>query len=267
MILDGNAACADIDGCQGGGKCSLFATCYDVPAPNLGFTCGPCAKGTTGDGKSCVINEAACGNTPTGPHGGLCGWNADHCKDITLDKTFVNANISQMYTCTCKAGYREIGGTCVRVLSRSGACKVPCTGRGSECVSLTAGTDTCTCATGFMAGASTDATTCVTVDGCARAPCFPGVQCTTQAGVSGFVCKGANGGTCPAGFKAVGTAVDKCTDMDDCAGNACGEANKGHACTDTGTLTYSCTVRPLYSDRIVAVARMTAAMDEVFGCS
>lgn len=45
--------CADHDACAGA-PCFAGVACTDKPAPDLGFTCGACPAGFTGDGVDCV---------------------------------------------------------------------------------------------------------------------------------------------------------------------------------------------------------------------
>ena len=195
MILAGNAACVDINGCAGGNKCSTWAGCKDVKAPGTGFKCGACPSGMKGDGKKCA--PAACARGPTDPPAGPCGWEAQKCTDISQDLTKVAQNASQMYTCTCKPGSMSIGGKCVKV---SGTCSTSCAAN-AACYKTAAG-DTCVCKRGLFkspsGGALKSGEKCSVLDGCARSPCFPGVACTSKAGKP--TCKHSKtGNSCPPG--------------------------------------------------------------------
>ena len=43
----------DRNGCAEA-SCFSGVQCYDVPAPGVGITCGPCPNGYFGDGKDCI---------------------------------------------------------------------------------------------------------------------------------------------------------------------------------------------------------------------
>eukprot|EP00033_Pygsuia_biforma_P001007 GCRY01001152.1.p1 GENE.GCRY01001152.1~~GCRY01001152.1.p1 ORF type:complete len:843 (+),score=207.25 GCRY01001152.1:272-2800(+) len=48
----------DVDGCLAS-NCSEHATCLDIPAPGVGFSCGPCVDGYEGDGYVCTKKSNA----------------------------------------------------------------------------------------------------------------------------------------------------------------------------------------------------------------
>lgn len=43
----------DADGCLQS-PCAVGVNCTDIPAPDIGATCGPCPPGFSGDGQECV---------------------------------------------------------------------------------------------------------------------------------------------------------------------------------------------------------------------
>ena len=47
----------DRNGCLEASCYTAGIQCYDVPAPGVGITCGPCPVGYSGDGIYCTGNE------------------------------------------------------------------------------------------------------------------------------------------------------------------------------------------------------------------
>ena len=53
IAYDGLFCEEDRNGCAEA-SCYSGVQCYDVPAPGVGITCGPCPNGYFGDGKDCI---------------------------------------------------------------------------------------------------------------------------------------------------------------------------------------------------------------------
>jgi hypothetical protein len=106
LIMSGTA-CVDTNGCK---NKPCGATCYDIKAPNTGYTCSdcpygfglptgstskkpnaqcmlngksvPCLTGKGSAGPTCVdVND--CAKTATGPPAGPCSWNGIKCTDVS----------------------------------------------------------------------------------------------------------------------------------------------------------------------------------------
>ena len=52
-VNDGSGVCKDIDDCRSD-ACHPGVACRDLPAPNRGYECGPCPRGTEGNGVYCA---------------------------------------------------------------------------------------------------------------------------------------------------------------------------------------------------------------------
>ena len=52
IAYDGTFCEKDRNGCLEA-SCYTGVQCYDVPAPGVGITCGPCPTGYNGDGSMC----------------------------------------------------------------------------------------------------------------------------------------------------------------------------------------------------------------------
>ncbi|XP_061422348.1 mucin-like protein [Lethenteron reissneri] len=113
--------------------CHPGVNCTDDPAPSLGFSCGPCPVGLTGNGSKCfdvdecVLQLSTCNQTCTNIFNGYtcsCNegyrnvtMNSDRCEDI--DECALNSslcvnnahcvNTPGHYDCRCIAGFRGDG--------------------------------------------------------------------------------------------------------------------------------------------------------------
>lgn len=107
-----DTGCVDIDGCAGD-PCYPGVTCFDVAAPNSGFTCGSCPAGREGDGKTC--------NDINGCAGDPC-YPGVTCSDVAAPGTG--------FTCgKCPSGYSGNGIFCTFGCNNNNECDDgnPCT--------------------------------------------------------------------------------------------------------------------------------------------
>jgi len=255
------ATCSvDVDECATGNTCYLGdpttvddnATCTNTPGS---YTC-TCGMGYEGDGReggTGCTNANACDVAP-------CGDNAD-----CVDQPPPALKQADGRTCTCRAGFSGApydltpGGGCTDIdecadsavinecvegticINTPGsftcgdvACPTPngdgsspyCSDHG-ECVDVTSGVNTCTCATGWTG------TFCETdVDECTDGTddCDPNnATCTNTAG--SFTC------ACNQGYEGNGVT---CTEVNRCSPNPC---QNGGTCTN-GINSYTCSCVP-----------------------
>ena len=187
----GLAGCVDIDACAASpSPCFPGVACTDLPPPSSGASCGPCPPGYVGDGTTCTdVNECADGN---------------------------NGGCDLRSTCTNTPGGRTCG-PCPEGMLGSGerGCRAPsaCATNNGGCDALTTCADaagggvTCgACPAGYS---GTGAAGCVDIDGCADAPCHPGVVCT-DVPAPGLPAPGYTCGACPEGTRGNGTHCSPC---------------------------------------------------------
>ncbi|KAK3256764.1 hypothetical protein CYMTET_34118, partial [Cymbomonas tetramitiformis] len=202
LYLDGTV-CEDTDSCHTD-PCFPGVPCADVLAPGVGRTCGSCPVGYVGDGAQCAdIDECATDN-------GGC-WYLDETHNTECVNLVVSGSEPQGMQCSaCPAGFKGTGMTgCVpeSVCSENhGGCWQ---GEGElslldvSCTDSASGAECGACPEGY---AGTGDTLCYDEDGCAGAPCFPGVAChDVKAPAQGFLCD-----ACPEGYKGDGVECTLC---------------------------------------------------------
>ncbi|CAM9746628.1 unnamed protein product [Lampetra fluviatilis] len=224
--------------------CHPGVNCTDDPAPSLGFSCGPCPVGLTGNGSKCfdvdecVLQLSTCNQTCTNIFNGYtcsCNegyrnvtMNSDRCEGILRLCFFFVADINECisgqntcsvdanctntigsYTCACKLGYEGNGRDCMDIdecMRGTNSCNSSI----SDCMNNN-GSYYCTCARGFTGNGTYCAETgemCTDVDECLKfgsAACGPGAYCVNTVG--SYNCP------CLAGYVSNGT---HCLDVDEC---------------------------------------------------
>lgn len=139
---------------------------------------------------------------------------ADGSLSLDFNGKAGGSSITGSFSGSGPGGCRASGDFEAGVTLRDDCLADPCQ-NGGTCVDGPYGF-TCECAAGFVG------TICDDVDGCAGAPCYPGVVCTDVPNPdTGFSC-----GACPRGT--TGDGID-CADVDGCAGAPC---FPGVTCTD-----------------------------------
>ncbi|KAK3278492.1 hypothetical protein CYMTET_13573, partial [Cymbomonas tetramitiformis] len=195
--------CEDVDGCLRA-PCPAMRKCTDVPAREeaaLGvkYTCGLCPSGYVLVGEACEdVDECAEAN-------GGCWVTSDGAVKTEC------VNTPGGFTCgECPEGMRGTGLTgCVSSSDCSvnnGGCWVgsgAASGFDVSCTQSELGPVCGECPTGFKGSGDTG---CMDIDGCAPAPCFPGVECADVPAPSlGYTCAG-----CPEGFRGDGEECTLC---------------------------------------------------------
>ncbi|KAK3262729.1 hypothetical protein CYMTET_28436 [Cymbomonas tetramitiformis] len=196
--------CEDADGCHSA-PCPALRVCTDVPARDeagtgAAYLCGACPAGYLQVGEACVdVDECASEDN------GGCWMTSDGATKTAC------INVPGGYSCGgCPEGMRGSGlSGCMPVTSCSdnnGGCWV---GVGSEaafsalCTQAEVGPECGGCPPGFEGEGMSG---CSDIDGCAAAPCFPGVACTdTPAPAVGYSC-----GACPEGYRGNGEDCTLC---------------------------------------------------------
>ena len=219
--------------------------CTDEAPPSVGFTCGDCPAGRSGDGVVCsdtngcagvacfagvTCHDVAapgegytCGACPSGYSGD--GENCADIDDCAATPCGANGTCSDAgpntYNCTCDSHYMFANGTCEVIDS--------CSTGEDDCVAAAIcnhdgpGQHSCTCSgAGFSGDGTSSGSGCTDTDGCAAEPCFAGVACTDVAAPG----VGRSCGSCPTGYSGDGAT---CVDVDACAATPC---FAGVVCTD-----------------------------------
>ncbi|RDD36357.1 Mucin-like protein, partial [Trichoplax sp. H2] len=211
-----------LDECAGS-PCYENVTCTLVPAPGIGFTCGPCPGGLQGDGEKCFdINECETGDNlcnqtcinTVGNYSCQCqaGFELDtnnlDCKDI--DECAITQRCHQIcvndygsYSCECRPGYtlNSDNKTCSPI--------VTCNSTASNCTQLCAvinNTITCSCNLGYSL--ATDQVTCIDENECENNPTICADNCTNTEG--SYYC------SCRTGYQ-LNTDRRTCRDIDECS--------------------------------------------------
>jgi hypothetical protein len=209
---DGNKACTAL--------CDTAKSDTSVCSPNglcrddgTAATCGACAPGYVGDGKTCTASSK-------------CGADCDGVgKDAA--NTVCNADGS----CSCAPGFSGSPGSCTDVdecATNNGGC-----GDNMLCTNDTNGGYACTCKPGFALDNSGN---CADVDECKQmpSPCHPDATCTNKvpgADGVGYECK------CNDGFTGDGTV---CSDIDECKMGTADCASSATCINTRGSYTCSC---------------------------
>lgn len=175
--------------------CYQEVSCTNVYEPKVGFECGPCPAGYSGDGQTCTDADNC-----TSAEGSPC-FDGVECIDLPAPEGVDCGD--------CPPGFEGSGFTCKEI----NACdNFPCF-TGVECVDVPApgtGFNCGPCPIGFEG----NGVACTDVDGCASEPCFRDVTCTDiPAPGTGATC-----GPCPNGYEGNGFT---CSDIDGCASSPC----------------------------------------------
>ncbi|KAK3275984.1 hypothetical protein CYMTET_15918, partial [Cymbomonas tetramitiformis] len=201
--------CVEVDGCasqpcwSSDNDARLAQTCKDVPAPGTGRTCGECPRGfrAEADGEGCIdIDECQ-----EQPNGGC--WISSEVAGLRT--SCVNVPGAAYCTACPEVDGRRFLGTGETDCRPGVSCDV---GNGN-CDQLTDCSPDSVATTASQCGAcppgysGTGDTACVDEDGCARDPCFPGVECVDiPAPGVGRTCQ-----SCPEGYRGDGATCELCT--------------------------------------------------------
>ncbi|KAK3259548.1 hypothetical protein CYMTET_31458 [Cymbomonas tetramitiformis] len=201
--------CVEVDGCasqpcwSSDNDARLTQTCEDVPAPGTGRTCGECPRGfrAEADGEGCIdIDECQ-----EQPNGGC--WISSEVAGLRT--SCVNVPGAAYCTACPEVDGRRFLGTGETDCRPGVSCDV---GNGN-CDQLTDCSPDSVATTASQCGAcppgysGTGDTACVDEDGCARDPCFPGVECVDiPAPGVGRTCQ-----SCPEGYRGDGATCELCT--------------------------------------------------------
>ena len=177
------------------------------------------------------------------------------------------------FTCGCDPGYtgngrRDVSFDGVSDSGANGCSSTQCTptrcGNGNCVERSPPQTYTCNCDPGYVFSGGT----CQVNNPCIAETddCDANAQCAPNASV-GWIC------TCNEGWNGTGSAFrgtgDRCTDIEECAGNPCGA---GHRCIEDAPASYRCACLPGYEERdgtCVDINECTeglAACDELATC-
>lgn len=235
--------CVDFDACASN-PCFIGVSCTDQPAPSLGYTCGSCPSGYSGDGETCTDNnECVLGTHDCNSH--------EQC-----------VNSIPGFTCECLPGYTGVDcGSCAsgfvpNPLSPTecidDTCAPdPCNGNATSCTVDGPSAFTCSCETGY------DGDTCdlcdeangyfdngsgECVNPCEFDSCNQNGDCE-PTGPDTFTCdcntgySGPNCSDCDTGYADNPLNPSECID-DPCLPDPC----NGHAnsCTVNGPSSYTC---------------------------
>nr|XP_032818226.1 uncharacterized protein LOC116946998 [Petromyzon marinus] len=236
--------------------CHPGVNCTDEPAPSLGFSCGPCPVGLTGNGSKCYdVDEclevpAKCNQTCLNNNNGFtCSCNIGYinttidsstCQDMNecaLNSSLcaengVCFNTPGSYECNCKEGYQGVGSVLCQDINECNAAIDPCLSTNNSYCLNTPGSYKCNCSPGY------NGTNCTDINECNAAidPCLStnNSYCLNTPG--SYKCN------CSPGYN--GT---NCTDINECnaAIDPCLSTNNSYCLNTPGS--YKCNCSPGYN--------------------
>ncbi|XP_078725679.1 mucin-4 [Lampetra fluviatilis] len=224
--MDDYNACVD-------SPCHPGVNCTDDRAPSLGFSCGPCPVGLTGNGSKCYdVDEclevpAKCNQTClNNNHGYTCSCDIGYinttidssmCQDInecaTQNTCHTNATCSNnegSYNCICKQGFTGDG----RMCSDIDECLTNCTDQSAQCVN-TIGSYLCSCAKGYTSIGDNNpgnGINCGDIDECKENGTICGPNATCSNNLGSYSC------SCVSGYEMMNNT---CLDINECESMPC----------------------------------------------